>query len=193
MSLKLLFFDTETTGLRYWKDGIHQISGCIDIDGEIKETFDFKVQPNPKAEISDEALAIAKVTREQIANYPPMETVFSEFIKMLGKYVNKNDETDNFYLVGFNNSSFDNNMLRAWFKQNGGEKYSSWFWSNCFDVFVMATPYILNQRPKMKSCNLFNVAKALGIEVNEKKLHDAFYDNEITRAIFYKLFPLRLS
>lgn len=193
MSLKLLFFDTETTGVRYWKDGIHQISGYIDIDGEIKETFDFKAQPNPKAEISDEALAIAKVTREQIANYPPMETVFSEFIKMLGKYVNKNDETDNFYLVGFNNSSFDNPMLRAWFKQNGGEKYSSWFWSNCFDVFVMATPYILNQRPKMKSCNLFNVAKALGIEVDESKLHDALYDIEITRAIFYKLFPLRLS
>lgn len=192
MSLKLLFFDTETTGVRYWKDGIHQISGYIDIDGEIKETFDFKVQPNPKAEISDEALAIAKVTREQIANYTPMETVFSEFIKMLGKYVNKNDETDNFYLVGFNNSSFDNPMLRAWFKQNGGEKYSSWFWSNCFDVFVMATPYILNQRPKMKSCNLFNVAKALGIEVDESKLHDALYDIEITRAIFYKLFPLRL-
>lgn len=193
MSLKLLFFDTETTGLRYWKDGIHQISGYIDIDGEIKEKFDFKVQPNPKAEISDEALAIAKVTREQIANYPPMKDIHSEFIKMLGKYVKKNDKTDKFYLAGFNNSSFDNPMLRAWFKQNGDTSFGDWFWSNCFDVFVMATPYILSQRPKMTSCNLFNVAKALDIEVNEKKLHDALYDIEITRAIFYKLFPLRLS
>jgi DNA polymerase-3 subunit epsilon len=108
MSLKLLFFDTETTGVRYWKDGIHQISGYIDIDGEIKETFDFKVQPNPNAEISDEALAIANITREQIANYPPMKTIYLELVKMLGKYVDKYDKTDKFYLVGFNNASFDN-------------------------------------------------------------------------------------
>jgi DNA polymerase-3 subunit epsilon len=193
MSLKLLFFDTETTGVRYWKDGIHQISGYIDIDGEIKETFDFKVQPNPNAEISDEALAIANITREQIANYPPMKNIYLELVKMLGKYVDKYDKTDKFYLVGFNNASFDNPMLRAWFKQNGDEYFGSWFWSNCFDVFVMATPHILSVRPTMTSCNLLNTAKALGIEVDESKLHDALYDIEITRAIFYKLFPLRLS
>jgi DNA polymerase-3 subunit epsilon len=193
MSLKLFFFDTETTGLRYWKDGIHQISGYIDIDGEIKETFDFKVQPNPKAEISDEALAVAKITREQIANYPPMKTVYLQVIEMLGKYVNKNDKKDKFYLVGFNNASFDNPMFQAWFKQNGDNFFKDWFWSNCFDVFVMTTPYILSVRRDMSSCNLFNVAKALGVEVDDKKLHDALYDIEITRKIFYKLFPLRLS
>lgn len=193
MSLKLLFFDTETTGVRYWKDGIHQISGYIDIDGEIKETFNFKVQPNPNAEISDEALAIANITREQIANYPPMKIIYLELVKMLGKYVDKYDKTDKFYLVGFNNASFDNPMLRAWFKQNGDEYFGSWFWSNCFDVFVMATPHILNVRPTMTSCNLFNTAKALGIEVDELKLHDALYDIQVTRDIFYRLFPLKLS
>jgi DNA polymerase-3 subunit epsilon len=57
----------------------------------------------------------------------------------------------------------------------------------------MATPHILSIRPTMTSCNLFNTAKALGIEVDENKLHDALYDIEITRAVFYKLFPLRLS
>ena len=193
MSLKLLFFDTETTGVRYWKDGIHQISGYVDIDGEIKETFDFKVQPNPNAEISDEALAIANISREQIANYPPMKTVYLELVKMLGKYVDKYDKTDKFYLVGFNNASFDNPMLRAWFKQNGDEYFGSWFWSNCFDVFVMATPYIVSVRPTMTSCNLFNTAKVLGVEVDESKLHDALYDVQVTREIFYKLFPLKLN
>lgn len=192
MSLKLLFFDTETTGVRYWKDGIHQISGYIDIDGEIKETFDFKVQPNPKAEISDEALAIANITREQIANYTPMKEVYLQFVKMLGKYVDKYDKKDKFYLVGFNNAGFDNPMLRAWFKQNGDDYFGSWFWSNCFDVFVMSTPYLISERPTIENCKLFNVARTLGIEVDESKLHDALYDIEITRAIFHKLFPLKL-
>lgn len=90
MSVKILLFDTETTGFMYWKDGIQKISGYIDIDGEIKELFSFKVQPNLNVEISDESLAITHITREQIARYPPMKTVYFEIVKMLDKY----DKTD---------------------------------------------------------------------------------------------------
>lgn len=64
--MKVVFFDLETTGTLVNKHGIHQISGMIVIDGEVKETFDFKVQPNPKAEIVQEALDVAGVTKEQI-------------------------------------------------------------------------------------------------------------------------------
>lgn len=31
---KLLFFDLETTGVKYWRNGIHQISGAVVIDGK---------------------------------------------------------------------------------------------------------------------------------------------------------------
>lgn len=34
---KLFFFDLETTGVKFWKNGIHQIAGVIEIDGEVKE------------------------------------------------------------------------------------------------------------------------------------------------------------
>lgn len=50
--MKVLFFDLETTGTLVNRHGIHQISGAIVVDGEVKEEFDFKVQPNPKAEIT---------------------------------------------------------------------------------------------------------------------------------------------
>ena len=33
---KLFFYDLETTGVKHWKNGIHQISGRIVIDGELK-------------------------------------------------------------------------------------------------------------------------------------------------------------
>ena len=39
--MKLLFFDLETTGTDYRKHAIHQISGEIVIDGEIKERFNY--------------------------------------------------------------------------------------------------------------------------------------------------------
>jgi DNA polymerase-3 subunit epsilon len=45
--MKLFFFDLETTGVNPGKNGIHQISGEIVIDGKTMERFDFKVQPNP--------------------------------------------------------------------------------------------------------------------------------------------------
>lgn len=46
----------ETTGVDHGRNGIHQLAGCIEIDGEIVEGFNFKVAPNPKAIIEEEAL-----------------------------------------------------------------------------------------------------------------------------------------
>lgn len=77
--MKVVFFDLETTGTLVNKHGIHQISGMIVIDGEVKETFDFKVQPNHKAEIVQEALDVAGVTKEQILSYPAMGYVYGQF------------------------------------------------------------------------------------------------------------------
>ena len=79
--MKLLYFDLETTGTNPGKNGIHQISGMIEIDGEEKEKFDFHVQPNPKAVIEEQALAVGGVTREQIMAYPPMYEVYTTWFK----------------------------------------------------------------------------------------------------------------
>lgn len=183
--MKLLFFDLETTGTYPGKHGIHQMSGMIVIDGEIKEKFDFKVRPNPQAEILDEALEVAGVTRDQILAYPPMGEVYHQFVDgILAKYVDRYNKTDKFFLVGYNNASFDNQFLRGFFLQNGDKYFGSWFWANCMDVMVLATPYLAAKRAEMKDFKQGTVAKALGIPVEDEKLHDALYDIEICKAIF---------
>lgn len=144
--MKLLFFDLETTGTNPGRNGIHQISGQVVIDGIVKESFDFHVQPNPKAAIEDEALAVAGVTREQIAKYPAMGTVYRQFVAMLGKYVDKYNSKDKFFLVGYNNAAFDNQFLRGFFLQNNDKFFGSWFWANSMDVMVLATVYLANKR-----------------------------------------------
>lgn len=83
--MKIVFFDLETTGTLVNKHGIHQISGEIVVDGEVKETFDFHVQPNPRAEITQDALDVAGVTKEQILAYPAMGVVYGQFTAMLSK------------------------------------------------------------------------------------------------------------
>lgn len=182
--MKLVFFDLETTGTNPGKHGIHQISGQIVIDGVIKETFDFHVQPNPRAMIEDEALKVGGVTREQILAYPPMQQVYQEFVAMLGKYVDKFNKKDKFFLVGYNNAAFDNQFLRGFFLQNGDVYFGSWFWSNSIDVMVLASAYLATRRPDMENFKLSTVAKTLGVNVNDESLHDAIYDIELTKAVF---------
>lgn len=182
--MKVIFFDLETTGTLVNKHGIHQLSGEVVINGETKETFDFKVQPNPKAEIVQEALDVAGVTKDQVLAYPPMGEIYRQFTGMLDKYVSKYDKKDKFFLAGYNNASFDNQFLRAWFLQNGDKYFGSYFWSNCIDVMVMATPYLAQKRSEMENFKQGTVAKTLGIQVDDSKLHDALYDIQICRAIY---------
>ena len=182
--MKLFFYDLETTGINPGKNGIHQISGQIVIDGEVKEEFDFHVRPNPKAVIEEEALAVAGVSKEQILSYPTMEYVFGQVIEMLSKYVDKYDKNDKFYLVGYNNASFDNQFFRGFFLQNGDKYFGSWFWSNSIDVMVLASQYLIDKRASMPNFKQCTVAETLGIKVEEEKLHDAMYDIYLCKSIY---------
>lgn len=49
---------------------------------------------------------------------------------------------------------------------------------------VLATPYLTAQRSEMENFKQGTVAKALGIQVDDSKLHDAMYDIAICRAIY---------
>ena len=185
--MKLLLFDLETTGLDCVKHGIHQVSGRVIINGEVKENFDFKVRPKETAIYDQAALQVGNVTEEQLRSYIPMGTQFSRFISMLDKYVSKFDKTDKFYLVGYNNAHFDNQFLRQWFTDNGHKFFGSYFWSNSCDCMVLATPYLMDKRKDMADFKQSTVAKALGINVEAEKLHDASYDIVLCHAIYDKV------
>lgn len=184
MAIKKLFYDVETTGVKETQHGIHQISGCVEVDGIVKEYFNFYVAPNPKAKIEPEALAVGGVTEEEIKAYPPMIIIYGMFKALLRKYCDPYDKKDKFYLVGFNNRGFDDRFLRAWFEQNGDQYFGSWFWANSLDVMVQATEYLIDRRVNMPDFKLMTVATELGIEIDESKLHDAKYDIKLTRRIY---------
>ena len=188
--MKLLFFDLETTGIKYWRNGVHQISGEIVIDGVTKESFNFNVYPHPQCEIEEEALRICNVSKEQIQAYPPMREVYVKFVNMLSKYVDKFDKKDKFFLVGYNNASFDNHFLKAFFVQNGDNYFYSWFWVNSIDVMVLSTQHLMRKRHEMTDFKQETVARALGIQIDSAKLHDASYDIQLTKEIYNRISSL---
>ena len=184
---KLFFYDLETTGIKFWKNGIHQISGCIEVDGDVKEEFNFHVKPNPACVIEDEALKVSGVTLEQINAYSDINVVYNQIKMMLSKYINKYDKYDKFFLVGYNNAPFDNQFFRAFFVQNNDNYFGSYFWSSAIDVMVLAANHLKNTRHTMEDFKLKTVANTLGVTIDESKLHDALYDIYLTRAIYRKI------
>lgn len=183
--MKLLFFDLETTGVKHWRNGIWQMAGCVDIDGEVVEKFNFKIRPNPKAEVDEEALKVGGITRTQLDGFPPMEEVYKNFTAILSKYVDKFNKKDKFHLVGYNNASFDNNFLRGFFAQNNDQYFGSWFWSDSLDTMVLACDRIKSVRSKIENFKLSTVCDFVGLKVDSKRLHDADYDIELTRDLYY--------
>ena len=71
--------------------------------------------------------------------------------------------------------------------QNGDNYFGSWFWSNSLDVMVLATYYLLDRRSKMENFRLATVAREMGIDIENEKLHDAFYDLYLTKSIYDKV------
>ncbi len=184
---KQFFYDLETTGVNPAKNGIHQIAAIIVIDGEEKERINIKIQPNPKAIIEDDALKVGNVTREQLATYTPFVEGYNQLRAILGKYVNPRDKTDKFHLIGFNNRQFDDQFLRGLFLQNDDKYFGSWFWSDSSDVMVLASECLKDARHKMDNFKLSTVVKFVGLTVDEEKLHDAFYDLEITQSLYSEI------
>ena len=182
--MKLFFYDLETTGTNPARHGIHQISGKIVIDGKEMETFDYHVQPNPKAQIEPKALEVGGVTEEQIKAYPPMWEVYPQITGMLGKYVDKFNRADKFHLVGYNNRGFDDQFFRGFFLQNDDNYFGSWFWADSIDVMVLASAYLAPIRHTLKDFKLATVAQALGIDTTAGKLHDASFDIDVTEQVY---------
>jgi len=183
MAHKVLFLDTETTSVNTEKCGLIQISGIVEIDGNPVEEFDIRSSIFPEDEVSEEALVKNGVSLEQIQSFQPPKAAFFKLLSILKKHVDKYDKLDKFIVVAYV-SSFDNAVLRSWFKKNHDDYFGSWFWNPWIDTMNLAIYVYQNRRFEFENFKQITVAKFVGINVDDRKAHDALYDVRMCRQIY---------
>lgn len=194
---KLLFVDVETTGFYPERNGLIQISGCVQIGDEVKEFFNYYVRPFPEDEIDDEALEVTGIDRRQLLessdpnylvvpgqHFEDPKVVFNHITTMFAKYVDRYDKKDKFHLVGYNAHNFDMPFMREFWNKIADHYLGSWLWFPCLDVMLICAQVLQPVRAQIKNFSLSSVARHCGIEVDDSRLHDSLYDIELTRKLW---------
>lgn len=184
--VKLFHIDVETTGVDHNKNAMVQLSGMIEIDGEVKEKLNLLVSPVKGDLVSQEALRVIGKTMDELRDYPSASDQYNLLIKTMEKYVDRYDKSDKFYFIGYN-SRFDEAFVRRFFEKCGDVYFGSWFHWPAIDVTNLAAVHFMQNGGRPHNFKLMTVANALGIEVDEAKAHDAMYDIVITKKIYQLL------
>jgi len=179
--MKLLFLDTETTGLDPEKHGVVQIAGIIEINGEEKERFDLHSQIFDEQIAEPKALKVNGLTLEQIGQFPEPTTTHAELKKIWDKYIDKYNKADKFYMVG-QNVPFDYGFLDKFFKNCGDDYLYSYINYDKIDLVALTAAFKVAGIYDFKKVNLEAVAEMFNIEFTA---HDAAADIDVTRKIFH--------
>jgi DNA polymerase-3 subunit epsilon len=194
---KLVFIDVETTGVDPQRNGLTQISGCVQIGNQVMESFDYFVRPYAHDEIEDAALDVTGINRRQFLppehpdflavpgqEFEDPHFIYARMVVMFGKYVSQYDKTDKFQFVGYNAHSFDMPFMRRFWEKNNDRFFGSWFWYPCLDVMLVWAQILQTTRSELTNFKLATVARHCGIKVDESRLHDSQYDIELTRDLW---------
>ena len=172
---KEICIDCETTGLNGKYNAPWQVAGVIRIDGEIKEEFDFKMNPGTEVNYDMKALAVSNVTMSDLQSYPQQALVFTKFMSMLRAYVNQYDSKDKFHFIAYN-AQFDADFIRNWMSRNGNNWFGSFFWWPPHCCMLKAAEALKHVRPTLGNFKLGTVCAHLGIDFSDSDAHDGLYD-----------------
>lgn len=186
--MKLLWLDTETTGLNKEKCDIIQLAGIVIIDGEEKERFNFHCQPINYENIEQNALDTTKMTIEKLKTFETPQEAYRKFKKIIEKFVNKYDKNDKFFIAG-HNVQFDIDFCKNWFEKQGDKYFFSYFFHQPIDLMYLSVILHTAGLINLSNFKLGTIANYLeiGLEESDEYLHDASIDIDITRKCFCRL------
>lgn len=183
--MKILWIDTETTGLNREKCDIIQIAGIVVIDGEEKERFNLWCQPINWENIEPTSFEKTGMTLEKLKELPLPQQTYLKFKEILDKYIDRYNKEDKFFLAG-HNTQFDLDFLRLFFEKMGDKYFGSYFYYKIIDLMALSTILHTANLINLSSWKLEDIAKYLCVEFSNN-LHNAEIDVDLTRKCFCKL------
>lgn len=183
--IKLLWLDTETTGLNVERCDIVQIAGIVIIDGEEKERFNFHCQPMNYETIEQEAMEKTGMTVEKLKTFPTSQETYKQFKALLTKYIDPYNKNDKFYIAG-HCVKFDLEFIKSFFEKMGDKYCMSFFRHNVVDLMSFCTILLTAGLINPPNLTLGGIATYLGFP-DDPNLHDASVDIDLTRKCFCKL------
>ena len=170
MSNNYLWIDTETTGLKSYKNDIIQIACVPVIDGKEQSPFNEFCQPIDYSTIQEEAIRVHGITIEKMKTFQSPTILLDKFINYIKSFNTK------FIISGYN-VNFDKDFIVAWFsKLNKSHLYQDLFDNNVYDVYRRAK--VLKKQLNLKTIKLENLTKHFGVSLD--CAHDALYDIRAT-------------
>lgn len=184
---KIIWIDCETTDSDIKRGGgIHQLSYILDIDGKEVVKRNFKMSPFKNDLINAKALQVCNVTIEEIQAYPSPIEAFNILVQDIKPYKK--------VIIGsFNGAIFDNPYFQGWwFKcRNESKRWDldilEYIHFDPLDVRILALNDLQEIRDTLFGFKLSDVAGYYGVASEADKLHDASYDIQITRDIYYAI------
>lgn len=184
--MKILYVDVETSGLDSSRHGITQLAGCVEVDGVVKESFNFKPRLFPGDLMAKEALEKTGLTEQALRDRTlTPEDCYAQFCAILNRHCDKYERADKFFLVAYN-GYFDDDFLRSFFRKNKDEFYGSWFWWPVLDLAVLTAWAYAKVRPRFRNFQLATVCETLGVKA-PGEAHEAAHDVALVRALYGRL------
>ncbi|HOZ55189.1 MAG TPA: 3'-5' exonuclease [Clostridia bacterium] len=189
--MKIIYIDTETTGLSPVKNDIISLGYIIEIDGIVKKEGYITMRPYSLENIDKRALEINKFELSQILNFEESTMILNKFTKELETYINKYDKTDKFLIIGYN-VNFDIDFIRNWFYKAGNPFFASYFSAGCIDVLQMINILDTLNKIDLSECKnkkLDTMCEFFEIKNNEE-FHNALVDIKATKELYLKLIKM---
>jgi len=186
--MNILFIDCETTGLDADKHSIIEIACEHHKDGQLVSAYNRKFI-NRAPILALDALKVNKTNIKQLLDIGKEceedKAVF-EFVDYLLSLDNKD-----LHVCG-HNVHFDVGFIKALLKKysiEGWDKAVSYRHIDTCDraKMLIETGIIPLDAIGHRGAGLTNIAKALGVEVDETKTHGAAYDTALCARVFYKM------
>lgn len=182
--MKILWFDTETTGLDPIKHEPIQIAGLVEIDGYVEEEFNFRCQPINWENVSAEALAINGLSEADLRSCPDPKEAKAGLEKVMSRYVKKFDKGDKFFPAGYN-CVFDLRMMENWYKKLGDPYWYSWTNHYAIDPLALVNIEAAYNGLKLENHKLATLCNHFEVKI---EAHEALSDIKATRELFKKLY-----